>query len=70
MANRTYFAHIISNTSEDRIYTISHRSAMKAAAQYGRCEQGESVTIRTFSGQTLSKVLWDSQSRKYINVTA
>ena len=69
MGSRTYLVSIYSdNTTEDRVYTINHRSAMKAAEKYGNAEPNETITVRTHSGQILSKVKWDSQSRKYISV--
>ena len=68
MSSRTYLCYINSNNTEERIYTVTTRSAMKAAQKYGRCEGGEQITIRTHSGQTLSKVIWDVQTSQYINV--
>lgn len=68
MSSRTYLCYINSNNTEERIYTVTTRSAMKAAQKYGRCECGESISVRTHSGQTLSKVIWDVQTNQYINV--
>ena len=69
MGSRTYLLSIYSdNTIEDRVYTINHRSAMKASEKYGQAEPNETITVRTHSGQILSRVKWDQQSRKYINV--
>ena len=68
MSSRTYLCYINSNNNEERIYTVTTRSAMKAAQKYGRCEGGESISVRTHSGQTLSKVIWDVQTSQYINV--
>lgn len=69
MGSRTYSCYIVSNDSYERIYTVTSRSALKAAEKYGRCESGETVTIRTHMGQILSKAAWDQQNRKYINVS-
>ena len=70
MSSRTYLCYIISNSTEERIYTVTTRSAMTAAQKYGRCENGEQITIRTHSGQTLSKVIWTPENGgKYINVS-
>ena len=70
MGSRTYSVTIFSdNTINDRTYIINHRSAMKAAKEYGRCENGETITVRTHLGKALSRVKWDPQTGKYINVT-
>ena len=69
MATRTYMCHVVSTNSNERIYPVSNRSAMKAAKQYGRCEADETISIRTYSGHVLSCVKWDPQSNKYINVS-
>ena len=70
MGTRTYLLTIYSdNTVEDRTYVINHRSAMKAAEKYGKAEPNETITVRLHSGQILSRVKWDPQSMKYINVT-
>ena len=69
MGSRTYLCSIYSdNTTEDRVYTINHRSAVRAAEKYGRCEGNETVTVRTHTGQILSKAVWNQEQRKYINV--
>ena len=68
MSSRTYLCYIDSNSTDQRIYTVTSRSATEAAKKYGRCEGGEQITVRTHSGQILSKVLWDCQTKKYINV--
>ena len=69
MGTRTYLLSIYSdNTIEDRTYVINHRSAMKAAEKYGKAEPNETITVRLHSGQILSRVKWDPQSSKYINV--
>ena len=60
---------ISSNNSTGSEYLVSTRSAMECAKKYGRCEMGESVTVRTLQGKPLSKVLWSDSERKYYNVT-
>ena len=69
MGSRTYLCYVIDNELSQRIYTVTHRSAMKAAEKYGQCNGSESVIVRTHSGQVLSKVKWDEESKKYINVS-
>lgn len=69
MSSRTYLCYIDSDNTEQRIYTVTTRSAMEAAKKYGRCEGGEYITVRTHSGQILSRVTWDKQTGKYINVS-
>lgn len=69
MSSRTYLCYVDSNSTEQRIYTVRSRSAMEAAKVHGRCEGGESITVRTHSGQILSRVTWDTQTGKYINVS-
>ena len=69
MPYRTYLCSIVSdNTVEDRTYVINHRSAMKAAEKYGRAEGNETVTVRTHTGKILSRVMWNTQEKKYIHV--
>ena len=69
MGSRTYLLSIYSdNTTEDRVYTINHRSAMKAAEKYGKAEPNETITVRMHTGKILSRVKWDSQTGKYIQV--
>ena len=69
MGNRHYMCTVSDNNSIGSEYLVSTRSAMECAKKYGKCEQGESVTVRTLQGKPLSCVLWDPQSRKYINVS-
>ena len=67
MGSRTYLCYVVSSISDAEIYTVTNRSAIKAAEKHGYHEPGETVTIRTHSGQVLSKVKWDSDSNRYIN---
>ncbi len=69
MGSRTYLVSIYSDlTTEDMVYTINHRSAMKAAEEYGKAEPNETITVRLHSGKILSKVKWDQQRGKYVNL--
>lgn len=68
MGSRTYLCYVESNSSQERIYTVTSRSATKAAEKYGRCEGNETITVRTYSGQILSRAVWNQEQRKYVNV--
>lgn len=55
-----YKCVIWSNYRHPAEYMVKTRSAMRAAAELGRCEGGEVVEIRTAkTGRLLSRVLWD-----------
>lgn len=69
MGSRTYLCYINSDTTDEMVYTVTHRSAMKAAEKYGLYAGNDTITIRTHSGQILSKVRWDEQAKKYVNVS-
>lgn len=64
MAN--YICEIWSNSSNKAEYTVTTKSAMRAAAEYGRAEGGEVVQVRRKSGAILSRVEW--YNREYIRV--
>lgn len=67
---QTYICTISSNSSNEREYEVSTRSAMKAAMEFGRCEGGETVTILTKGGKPISRVIWHpEQGGKYIRVS-
>lgn len=68
MSTRTYLCTVSSDSTEEKVYPVSSRSALKAAQKYGKAEGNETVTIRTYSGHILSRAMWDSQSKKYISV--
>ena len=68
MGSRTYLCYVVSSISDAEIYTVTNRSAIKAAEKHGYHEPGETVTIRTHSGQVLSRVKWNQDTGKYINV--
>jgi len=54
-----YKCIIWSNSSNGREYAVNTKSAYKAAQEYGRCEGGEVVQIRTTSsGKVISEVRW------------
>lgn len=64
-----YTCIITSNFSLGREYEVSTKSAMKCAEEYGRCEGGEKVTVKTKSGKILSQVIWSPEDGgKYIRV--
>ena len=66
-----YMCVIWSYDSLVRRYKVKSRSAMQAAREYGRCELGEVVEIKTIrTGRTLSVVRWvPEDGGKYIRVT-
>ena len=66
-----YVCEIWSNDSQVRRYRVESRSAMQAARQYGRCELGEVVEVKTIrTGRVLSAVRWTPEDGgKYIRVT-
>lgn len=49
---------IESNSSYPREYEVKTTSAMKCAAEFGRCDGGEIVTVYSPSGKPLSQVRW------------
>ena len=53
-----YQAVISSNSSHERAYEVSSRSAIKAAMDLGRCEGGEVVRIYNKAGRLLSEARW------------
>jgi len=69
MSSRTYLCYVDNDSTDQKIYTVTSRSAMEAAKKYGSWTGNESITIRTHSGQILSRVKWDCQTGKYINVS-
>ena len=69
MGNRHYMCTVSSDNNIGSEYLVRTRSAMECAKLYGKCEGNESVTVRTLQGKTLSRVLWNSEEKKYYNVT-
>ena len=60
---------IVSNSTNEREYTTSSRSAMRAAEQFGRCEGGERVTVWTRGGKAISRVVWSPEDGgRYVRV--
>ena len=65
-----YKCVIWSNSSGAREYTVTSRSAMRAAIELGRSEGGEVVQIETMTtGRIISRVQWTPEDGgKYIRV--
>ena len=65
-----YKCVIWSNSSHEREYTVTSKSAMRAAIELGCCEGGEVVQIETMTtGRILSRVQWTLEDGgKYIRV--
>ena len=65
-----YKCVVWSDSSYGREYNVNTRSALKAAQQYGRCEGGEVVQIRTQSGRVISEARWTPEGGgKYFRAT-
>ena len=66
-----YKCVIWSDNSWGREYKVKTRSAMCAAKEYGRCENGEIVQIETLTtSRIISCVRWTPENGgKYIRVT-
>lgn len=66
---KKYIITVVSNSTNEREYETSSRSAMRAAEQFGRCEGGERVTVWTRGGKAISRAVWSSEDGgKYIRV--
>ena len=65
----TYICKIWSNSSNGRKYTVTTKSAMKCAAEYGSAEGGEVVQVERKNGTVISRVEWSLEKRDYIRVT-
>lgn len=60
---------IWSNSSNGREYEVKTTSAMKCAAEFGRCEGGEIVQVLSPGGKVLSEVCWTPEDGgKYYRV--
>lgn len=68
MTVRTYICSISSDSSYGAEYKLCTRNAVKIGTIYGRCENGETVTVRTHSGYIVSKAIWSPEKKKYIRV--
>ena len=66
MAN--YICEVWSNSNPGSSYPVTTKSAMRCAADYGRCEGGEVVQVRRKNGTVLSRVQWSLEERGYIRV--
>ena len=64
----TYICKIWSNFSNGREYTVTTKSAMKCAADYGHADGGEVVQVERKNGTVLSRVEWSPEERGYIRV--
>lgn len=66
----SYKCIIHSNSSISREYTVTSKSAAKAAAEHGRCEWGEVVTVvRIRSGKVISRVMYSPEYGDYIRIS-
>lgn len=65
----TYICKIWSNSNNGLEYTVTTKSAMKCAAEYGRAEGGEVVQVERKNGTVISRVEWSQEKRDYIRVT-
>ena len=66
---KKYIITVVSNSTNEREYETSSRSAMRAAEQFGRCEHGERVTVWTRGGKAISRAVWSPEDDgKYIRV--
>ena len=64
-----YICEVWSNSNPGRTYTVTTKSAMRCAAEYGRADGGEVVQVRRKNGTVLSRVQWSPEERGYIRVS-
>lgn len=50
-----------SNRSNETVYAVNTKSAMKCASFVGRMEMGEIITVKTKSGRKLSQVQYSPE---------
>ena len=67
---KNYICEVWSNSNPGSSYPVTTKSAMRCAADYGRCEGGEVVQVRSKNGTILSRVQWSPEERSYIRVEA
>lgn len=67
---KNYICEVWSNSNPGSSYLVTTKSAMRCAANYGRCEGGEVVQVRRKNGTALSRVQWSPVERGYIRVEA
>lgn len=65
----TYICKIWSNGNPGSTYTVTTKSAMKCAAEYGRADFGEVVQVERKNGTVISRVEWSQEKRDYIRVS-
>lgn len=65
---KRYICTITSNSTNGREYNVTTSSAYKAAAELGRCEGGETVTITTPGGRIVSRAVYSPETRDYYRV--
>ena len=66
---KTYICKIWSNSSNGREYTVTTKSAMKCASEYGHADSGEVVQVERKNGTAISRVEWSPEKRDYIRVS-
>lgn len=67
---RKYTVTIESAESYPRTYTTTSRAALKLAAQYGRCESGETVTVCNMRGELTARAMYSPEDRTYYRCEA
>ena len=65
----TYICKIWSNSNPGNTYTVTTKSAMKCASEYGSAGGGEVVQRERKNGAVISRVEWSPEKRDYIRVT-
>lgn len=67
---RKYTVTIESAESYPRTYSTTSRAVLKLAAQYGRCESGETVTVYNMRGDLISRAMYAPEGRTYYRCEA
>lgn len=62
---RKYTVTIESAESYPRTYNTTSRAVLKLAAQYGRCESDETVTIYNMRGDLIARAMYSPEDRTY-----
>lgn len=62
---RKYTVTIESMESYPRTYNTTSRAVLKLAAQYGRCESGETVTVCNMRGKLIARAMYAPEGRAY-----
>lgn len=64
---KKYVCNIWSNSNNARSYDVTTSSAKKCAEEFGRCENGEVVSVCTAGGREVSRASWTCEDGgKYI----